>query len=107
ETFAVTGRQTESPTTILQALTLMNSKQVGAATNGQSSRLLGGVLKLPGLTPSQRIEAIYFAVLSRPPRPAELDRTLSYIKGNADGTDQACADVLWALLNGIEFRTNH
>jgi len=107
EAFAVSGRQTESPTTILQALTLMNSKQVGAATDGQSSRLLGGVLKLPGLTPTERIEAIYFAVLSRPPRKAELDQTLAHVKGCTDGTDKAHADVLWALLNGIEFRTNH
>ncbi len=107
EIFAVTGRQTESPTTILQALTLMNGGKIGSATNVTSSRLLGSVLKLPGLTPSDRMEAIYLAVLSRPPRQAERKQTLAYCQSNSQAADHAYADVLWALLNGIEFRTNH
>jgi hypothetical protein len=107
EAFALSGQRTENPTTILQALTLMNGGQVGAATNMQSGRLLRGLVKLPGLTPEERIEALYFTVLSRPPRPTELERSLTYVKENKDGPDKAYADVLWALLNGIEFRTNH
>ena len=106
ETFAVSGRQTENPTTILQALTLMNGGQIGDATSAQTGRLLKAVLKFPGSTPAERIEALYFAVLSRPPRPAELEQTLAFVKAG-ESTDKAFGDVLWVLLNGIEFRTNH
>jgi hypothetical protein len=107
ETFALSSRQTENPTTILQSLTLMNGRQVGTAADGQSGRLLGAVLKLPGLTPADRIEALYYSVLSRPPQKHELDRALAYLKESKDAPDHAYADILWALLNGIEFRTNH
>lgn len=106
ETFAVSGRQTESPTTILQALTLMNGDQVGSATTAKSGRLLGVVVNFPGWTPAERIESLYFAMLSRPPKPTELAQTLAYIKAS-DGAEKGYGDVLWALLNSIEFRTNH
>jgi hypothetical protein len=107
ETFAVSGRLTESPTTILQALTLMNGAQVGSATSTQSGRLLKALLDLPAATPADRIEGLYFAVLGRPPRPLELTQALAYVKSESGGADKAYGDILWVLLNGIEFRTNH
>jgi hypothetical protein len=66
------------------------------------------VVGLPGLSPAERVETLYLMALSRPPRPAELKRALSHV--DAGGPDQTAArygDVLWALLNGVEFRTNH
>jgi hypothetical protein len=108
ETFAVTDRLTEAPTTILQALTLMNGSQVGGATSLASSRLLGAVLKLPGLTPTERIGALYLTVLSRPPRPRERALALKHVGvSGPEQLDPRYADLLWALLNGVEFRTNH
>src|SRR5207237_3481417 len=102
EAFALTGRKTDAPTTIIQALTLMNGGLVGAATTVESSRTLAAVVELPGLTPAERVEALYLAALSRPPRPNELRRALDYL-----GTDKnRYADILWALLNGVEFRTS-
>jgi hypothetical protein len=97
EAFALTQRKTDAPTTIIQALTLMNGGMVGAATTPGSSRTLAAIVDLPGLTPAQRVEALYLAVLSRLPRPDEQQRALAH----------DYSDVLWALLNGIEFRTNH
>jgi hypothetical protein len=97
EAFALTERKTDAPTTIIQALTLMNGGMVGAATTPESSRTLAAIVDLPGLTPAQRVEALYLAALSRLPRPDEQLRALAH----------DYADVLWALLNGIEFRTNH
>ena len=84
----------------------MNGGQIGSATSAQTGRLLKAVLKFPGSTPAERVEALYFAVLSRPPRPAELEQTLAFVKAG-ESTDKAFGDVLWVLLNGIEFRTNH
>jgi hypothetical protein len=108
ETFALSGRKTENPTTIIQALTLMNGSLVGEATTIESSRTLAAILELPGLSQNERIEAIYIAVLSRLPKPEELRKINNYIETGGSGqTKKRYADVLWALLNGIEFRTNH
>ncbi len=107
ETFALTGRRTENATTILQALTLMNGGLVGAATTVESSRTLGAIVELPGLSASERIEAIYLAALGRTPKPKELQRGLAHVETGAGKEKERYADVLWALLNGIEFRTNH
>lgn len=108
EAFALSGRTTEAPTTIIQALTLMNGGLVGGATTVESSRTLAAVVELPGLTAAERIEALYLAALGRMPRPEELRRAGSHVEAGDTGTEkQRYADVLWALLNGVEFRTNH
>ena len=107
EAFAVSGRKTENPTTIIQALALMNGGLVGGATTVESSRTLAAVVELPGLTPAERVEALYFAALSRPPRPEELRRAVGHVEAGGGTAKARYADVLWALLNGVEFRTNH
>ena len=108
ETFALSGRKTDNPTTIIQALTLMNGNLVGDATTLESSRTLAAILELPGLSQNERIEAIYLAVLSRMPKPDELRRLNNFIaSGGSSRTKTRYSDVMWALLNSIEFRTNH
>ncbi|MBN9122872.1 MAG: DUF1553 domain-containing protein, partial [Planctomycetes bacterium] len=108
ETFALTGHKTESSTTIIQALLLMNGGLVGAATTVESSRTLAAVVELPGLTSEERIEALYLAALGRGPKADELKRAVEYVKTAGSGEAKGrYADVLWALLNGVEFRTNH
>ncbi len=108
ETFALTSRKTDSPTTIIQALTLMNGGLVGSATTVESSRTLAAIVELPGLTPTERIEALYLAALGRLPKPEELKRATEHVKVGGTGEEKArYADVLWAILNGVEFRTNH
>jgi hypothetical protein len=108
ESFAISGRPTEAQTTIIQALTLMNGGLVGAATTPESSRTLGAIVELPGLSSTDRLEAIYLAALSRPPRSEELRRALRHVEATGPGGAKArYGDVMWALLNGVEFRTNH
>jgi hypothetical protein len=108
ETFAQSDRRTDTPTTIVQALTLMNGGFVGSATIPSSGRNLAAVVGLPGLSPAERMETLYLMALSRPPRSAELRRALTHVEGGgADQTAARYGDVLWALLNGVEFRTNH
>jgi hypothetical protein len=104
ETFNRVGRPTDTTTTIVQALALMNGDVVGSATTPGAGRTLAAIVELPGLTPAERVEAIYLTALSRPPRPEELQRVLKHV---GTGGTERYADVLWALLNGIEFRTNH
>lgn len=108
ETFAVSDRPTAGPTTILQALTLMNGDLVGGATGTNAGRTLAAVVDLPGLAPAERVEALYLAVLGRPPQPHELARVLRHVeRGDAATVKARYGDVLWALLNSVEFRTNH
>jgi hypothetical protein len=102
--FNPVGKKTDTQTTIIQALALMNGDLVGTATRLDSSRTLAAVVELPGLSPAERVEALYLAALSRPPRPDEAERVLKHVTG---GGPERYADVLWALLNGVEFRTNH
>lgn len=108
DSFALSGRKTEHSTTIIQALTLMNGALVGEATTLESSRTLAAIVELPGLTQDQRIESLYLAALSRRPSVDELRRANRHIDAApAEKTKERYGDLLWALLNSVEFRTNH
>jgi hypothetical protein len=108
EIFGLSSRRTETPTTIIQALLLMNGSLVGGATTVEASRTLAAVVELPDLTPSERIEALYLAVLGRMPKADELKRAVAHVETGPTGEVKGrYADVLWALLNGVEFRTIH
>jgi hypothetical protein len=103
EAFAASGQPTATPTTILQALTLLNGDLISqAATNG---KVATAVLTVSGQTAEQKVEALYLAALGRLPRPRELERAIRHV--NAALTRGRYGDVLWALLNSLEFRTNH
>lgn len=100
---------TESQTSILQALTLMNGAFLEKATNPETGDLLGAVAEAPYLDTPGRVEILYLAALTRRPRPEELARVVAYIDRRATDADKtkALADAFWALLNGPEFRINH
>jgi hypothetical protein len=58
-------------------------------------------------TPSEVVEELFLATLSRQPREKEAALLLEAFK--AEGVDRRTAveDVLWALLNTKEFIYNH
>jgi hypothetical protein len=117
--FALTERPTESQTSILRALALMNGKVVGDATSLERSETLAAVVDAPFLTTAERIETLYLAALSRRPDTKERDRAVQFVREavrNAKGKDAAArrsgqadalADVFWVLLNSPEFLLNH
>ncbi len=108
ELFGQSGRKTDSQATILQALALMNGQLVAQATTVGNSRTLSAIVTLPGLTREERVEALYLAALSRPPKVEELQRAMRHLGGpGAKGQQKRYGDILWALLNSVEFRTNH
>jgi hypothetical protein len=109
-------RPTESQTSILQALSLMNGRIVSDVTSLERSETLAAVLDAPFLDTPGRIETLYLATLSRQPRPKETARLVKFIDTTvaaAPSADkekaykQAVSDVLWALLNNGEFILNH
>ena len=102
------GRSTEYQGGIPQALTLMNGTLIDSATGLASSGLLKS-LQAPFFTRDQRIEILYFATLSRQPKPSEKELLYQYVTEDLSGNElrEALSDVLWALLNSAEFTMNH
>jgi hypothetical protein len=86
----------------------MNGRLTARETRLDSSRLVSAVANYPWMDTSPRIETLYLATLSRPPRADELQRMRSHLEARAgDDPRQSLGDVFWALLNSSEFLLNH
>jgi hypothetical protein len=86
---------TEYEAGIPQALRLMNSRQ----TLGNNPGAARSFAK-PGAKPTDTLEEMYLATLTRRPTPDETTKMLAYLK---DGGPTGLADVLWVLTNTSEF----
>lgn len=100
---------TDRRSTILQALTMMNGQLVADALSGDRPGTLASVADSYFLSTAEKVEALFFAALGRPPRDDERDRLVPYVDRGGPTLDpkQALADVFWALLNSPEFTFNH
>lgn len=91
---------------VLQSLQLQNGPSLDQLVNEASSRLLKA-LQAPHLTPTKRLEELFWLVLARPPRPEEQEAIAAM--QNEAASDQLKEelsleeDLLWALLNSTEF----
>jgi hypothetical protein len=106
--FSSQQKATETPTSILQALYLMNSAFVADRTSLEHNKTLATLAgqKTPH---ARRIETLFLVVLSRKPTAAELTRCVAYLERGGASADhrEALADVFWALINSPEFFVNH
>jgi hypothetical protein len=95
---------TASPTSIPEALFLLNRPFIE-----ERGRQPLDTIALQNTTTQRRVEALYMMVLSRPPRPAEMDRMVRFIESGGSSQDprQAVAQVCGMLLNSSEFMLNH
>lgn len=107
-------RPAESQTSILQALAMMNGDLIQSASDAGKNRTLAAVLEADFFTDAERIETLFLATLSRPPRNDELERMSAYVSARssrqpADDAARAAAfgDVFRALVNNSEFMVNH
>lgn len=107
--FAHQDKPTEAPTSILQALYLMNSPFVAERTSLEQNKTLATIADAARTDTPRRVETLFLVVLSRKPTAAESKRFVAYVErgGATDNPRQALADVFWALLNSAEFRLNH
>jgi hypothetical protein len=107
--FAHQDKPTEAPTSILQALYLMNNSFVAERTSLEQNRTLATIADSTRTSTARRVETLFLVVLSRKPTEAESKRLVRYVDRGGSGSDprKALADVFWALLNSAEFRLNH
>jgi len=103
------GGPVDAETTILQALALMNGEFVENATGLEESTTLTAVAESPFLETAERVRALYFCALSRPPNEEELAKMVQYVDsgGPQNNPKVALGDLFWALLNSSEFILNH
>lgn len=111
-----TDKRSETQTSILQALAMMNGQLTATATSLTRSETLAGVLASPFMDTRDRIETLTLATLSRKPTKNEMNRFTHFVKkrmetvqsnGQTKAEKEALADIFWVLLNGSEFRFNH
>jgi hypothetical protein len=107
--FASNERTTETNTTILQALMLMNGQFIGDQTNLTRSEILAAIADMPGWDTKQRVTNLFLTAFARNPTPEEMEKFTSYVdRGGATGDKKkALADSFWVLLNSPEFLFNH
>lgn len=107
--YPVGSKAIETQTSILQALLMMNGKQMAEQTTVETSETLAAVADAPFLTTGERIDTLFLAVLNRTATDEEREKYASYVdRGGPTGDKQkAIADVFWALLNSTEFLFNH
>src|SRR5262249_29378327 len=72
-------RRNETQTSVLQALYLMNSKFVADAVESDGG-FLDAIISAAEVPTSRRVEEIYLVVLSRKPRPEEMERLLAHVE---------------------------
>ncbi len=85
-----------------QALTLMNGGEISAVTSGGQGLL--AALQAPFFDDTQRIDNLFLATVSRFPDKREKARCLELLE-QADSQERlrVFSDILWALLNSVEF----
>ncbi len=107
--FQQIGKRTETPTSILQALMLMNGRFVTDMTSLEKGDVLAAITEASFLDTPAKIETLYLAALNRKPTQEESERYASYVDRGGPSNDQkkALADVFWVLLNSTEFLFNH
>lgn len=103
------SKSIDTQTSILQALLMMNGKQMAEQTTVDTSETLAAVADAPFLTTDERIDTLFLAVVGRPATDAEREKYASYVdRGGPTGDKKkAVADVMWVLLNSTEFLFNH
>jgi len=82
-----------------------NDSLLKAVLSEGPGSLVARLTQLPDL--QQRAELAIRTALSRPARPDEIQPITEYLGHRSDRMQAACAQVVWALLAGAEFRFNH
>jgi mono/diheme cytochrome c family protein len=91
--------------TIQQAMFLANSDLVAALFKPEPASAAARLAPLP--TPADRVRDAFRRALVRDPDAEELARGVVFLKAHAGDPAGAAGQLLWALVAGPEFLTNH
>jgi len=118
------GNEVSFNGTVVQALMLINGKDINDAIMDQKIGTVAAILKKPGITHPVAMNDIFMAALNRPPTESERTKILNpkvfLFKADIQKTikmdtkEQQAAywagfyqDMMWAVLNTNEFILNH
>ena len=108
KTFGADEEDDHPKTSVSQALNLMNGNLIHEAVDPQTSPRLKQTLAAFPDSPERQVNALYLAVLSRPPSDSERQLMLGHVNSaRPPERSRRLGDVLWVLLNSAEFRWNH
>ncbi|MGE3314809.1 MAG: DUF1549 and DUF1553 domain-containing protein [Planctomycetaceae bacterium] len=106
--FSSGDKLSDPQSSILQALALMNGRMVSDAAVEQKSPTLQSLFERSSEPASAKIDALYLATLSRFPTESERAKLVDYLAVNeSKELSRRLGDVLWVLLNSVEFGCNH
>jgi mono/diheme cytochrome c family protein len=91
--------------TIQQAMFLANGESVAALFRPESGSAAARLGALP--TPDDRVREAFRLALLREPDAEELAQGMTFLQAHADKPAEAAGQLLWALVAGPEFLTNH
>ncbi len=101
------GSLIERPTSVLEALVLMNGQLVTEATDDETGSLVNAIIEIPGLSHEEALKTLYLSVLCRLPTEQELAMFLRAMETLPnESRREYLNDVFWALLNSSEFTLN-
>lgn len=89
---------------ISQGLTLMNSPFVNARINASNANSTLGRLLAANNQDQKLVEDLFLTVLSRYPNKTEMNQALNMLKPNRN---QGAEDLMWVLINKIDFIYNY
>ena len=103
--------------TVVQALMLMNGKDINDAIMDKKDGTVAAALRERATNPRKALEKLYLAALNRPPTAKEFAAILDNPKmrelPRVPPTAQSASwtayyqDIFWAILNSNEFILNH
>jgi mono/diheme cytochrome c family protein len=91
--------------TIQQAMFLANGEAINTLFTPAADTAATRLAALP--TPTERVREAFRLALLRDPDADELARGVEFLKAHADKPADAIGQLLWALVAGPEFLTNH
>lgn len=90
---------------VAQVLHLLNSPDIQAKLSHEGGRIAR--LVRDTLDDSRVVEEIYLTVYNRFPTAAEREAALAHLKKRPDERRRAAEDLVWTMLNTVEFLFNH
>ncbi|WP_435010884.1 DUF1549 domain-containing protein [Tundrisphaera lichenicola] len=88
-----------------EALLMSNGDKLDGLLADDGDRLVSHLARIDD--PRERVELAVRNILSRAPEDEELDILAAFLEHREDRPAEGCRQMVWALLNGAEFRFNH